>query len=101
MKLELKAIQNGVEFEVLATPGSSRSCVRGVHGMALKVAVRAAPEKGKANAEIEEVIAEFLGIPARQVNVVSGMASRQKRVQASGIDVQAVLKCIEREFGKE
>ena len=91
LNFDIKAIANGVEFSVLANPGSSRSCVSGVHGNALKVAVRAAPENGKANAEIESVLAEFLELSDRQVNVISGLTSRQKCVQALGTNVQAVI----------
>jgi len=90
--LQIKDIPGGVEFAVLATPGSSRSCVRGIHGNALKVAVRAPPEKGKANDEIEEVLAEFLGVSTKSVQVVAGMTSRQKRVQAMGVNSEHVFR---------
>jgi hypothetical protein len=71
--------------EVLASAGASASKVRGLHGDALKVAVRAAPEKGKANAEVEEVLAEFFGVAARQVAVIAGQTSRRKRVAVMGV----------------
>lgn len=51
--------------------------------------VRAAPEQGKANAEIEELLAEFFGVSRKQVSLVAGHASRRKRVQILGIDAQA------------
>lgn len=77
-------IPGGCEFNVLVSAGSSRSGVQGLHGDALKLAVRAAPEKGKANDEVESVLAEFLGIPRKQIAVVAGQTSRRKRVQALG-----------------
>lgn len=83
-------LQGGIEFEVLVTPGSAKACVRGVHGTALKVAVHAPPEKGKANAEVEELLAEYFGLPARQVHVVSGQTSRKKRVQVLGVTAEVV-----------
>ncbi len=90
----VQAVQGGIVVEVLASAGSSASKVRGIHVAALKVAVRAAPEKGKANAEIEEVLAEFFGVPTRNVTVVSGPTSRQKRVQVLGLDLRAAQQKI-------
>ena len=57
----LTELANGVSVGVLASAGASVSKIRGVHGGALKVAVRAAPENGKANAEIEALLAVFFG----------------------------------------
>jgi uncharacterized protein (TIGR00251 family) len=47
----------------------------------LKVKVTAAPEKGKANDEVCAVLAAFLGVPRRNVEVILGQTSRQKRVR--------------------
>ncbi|MCY3021305.1 MAG: DUF167 domain-containing protein [Planctomycetota bacterium] len=75
----------GVTVEILASAGASVSKVRGLHGNALKVAVRAPPEKGKANAEIEELLAEFFGVARNHVSVVAGQTARAKRVVVLGI----------------
>ena len=86
-----KQLQFAIEFEVLATPGSSVSKVRGVHGTALKVAVRAAPERGKANDEIVDVLAEFFDVAAQSVQIVSGETSRNKRVRIAGLSIDTAL----------
>ena len=91
----LRACPGGVTLEVLASAGASRSCVRGVHGNAVKVAVRAAPEKGKANAEIEEVLAEFFGVSRKQAAVIAGGTSRSKRVQINGVTLGAARTKLE------
>jgi uncharacterized protein (TIGR00251 family) len=49
-----------------------------------KVRVTAAPEHGKANDEVCAVLAEYLGVPKRNVEVIAGFSSRQKRVRATG-----------------
>jgi uncharacterized protein len=84
----IKPIAGGIEIDILASPGASVSKVRGIHGGALKVAVRATPEKGKANAEIGEVLAEFFGVSKKSVAVVSGETSRNKRVRVAGITTE-------------
>jgi uncharacterized protein (TIGR00251 family) len=48
---------------------------------ALKVKVTAVPEKGRANEEICAVLAEYLGVPKRSVEVIHGHSSPQKRVR--------------------
>ncbi len=63
-------------------------------GDSLKVAVRAAPERGKANDELVRVLGEFLGLPAGRINVESGRTSRRKRVKAAGISTGELLSRI-------
>jgi uncharacterized protein (TIGR00251 family) len=84
----------GVVVEVLASAGSATSKVRGLHGSALKVAVRAAPEKGKANAEVEELLAAFFGVSKSQVSVAAGQTSRKKRILVAGITAAQALERI-------
>jgi uncharacterized protein (TIGR00251 family) len=91
----IRSVTGGVCVNVLVSAGSSASKVRGVHGDALKVAVRAAPEKGKANSEVEEVLAKFFGVGPRSVAVVSGQTSRSKVVQITGVEADSVRKKIE------
>lgn len=88
---QFKEIPGGLEFDVLATPGSSVSKVRNIHGAALKVAVRAAPERGKANEEILAVLAAFFGVPHGCVAILSGEASRNKRVRIAGLSIDSAL----------
>ena len=81
----LRACPGGVTVEVLASAGAADSRVRGLHGGALKLAVRAAPEKGKANKEIEELLAAFFGVGKNQVCVAGGLTSRKKRIVIQGL----------------
>ena len=53
---------------------------------ALKVAVTAAPEEGRANRAVSEFLAGVLGVPRRQVTVVQGAAARRKTVEVTGLD---------------
>jgi len=75
---------NGVRLTVRVAPKSARSRVEGLAGGALKVAVTAPPEDGKANAAVIEVLAAALGVPKRDVAVASGATSRRKLVDVTG-----------------
>lgn len=75
---------------VRAIPNASRSQVVGWHAGALKVKVMAPPEGGRANKEIESLLARVLGVSARSVSVVSGNTSREKQIRVEGLTREAV-----------
>ena len=81
------------------TPKSSRDSLDGVGVTAdgaahLAARVRAVPEKGAANAALERLVAERLGVAKRSVGVVGGATSRLKTVRISG-EPAAIAKAIE------
>lgn len=66
-------------------PGASVSGVVGRHGDAWKLRVAAAPERGKANDAVLELLAAALAVPRTSVTLVSGASSRNKIVELTGI----------------
>ena len=74
--------EGGLLLDIKAIPRSRTAEVSDVmaNGM-LKVKVTAAPEKGRANEEICALLAEYLDLPKRSVEVVHGHTSSQKRVR--------------------
>jgi uncharacterized protein len=70
------------------TPGAPRSEVVGPHGGAWKVRVAAAPENGKANEAVRELLATVLGVPRSRTEIVSGAASRDKVVVVRGLTAE-------------
>ncbi len=90
----VKAVGNGVEIRVKAVPGASRDRIVGPLGDALKIQVAAAPERGKANAAIEKLLAAALGVSPRDVAVTRGHGHPRKTVSVQGVTaahVRAVL----------
>ena len=72
-----------------AQPNASKDAIEGVGAEAsgrhyLKIRVRAVPEKGKANAAIEALLAGTLGLPKSAVSVEKGETQRIKTVRISG-----------------
>ena len=65
---------------------ASRNAITGFLGEALKVSVTAAPERGRANAAVEALLAEQLGLPRAAVRVVAGETSRTKKVEIAGLE---------------
>lgn len=63
-------------------PKSSRNEVVGVQpDGSLKLKVTVAPEKGKANAAVCELLADFFGVSRGKVVILRGETSQTKQVQ--------------------
>jgi uncharacterized protein (TIGR00251 family) len=90
----LEAAANGVVITVRVIPRAGKSGVAGTRGDALLVRLRAAPVEGAANEELISVIAEQLGVPKRNVEIISGGRSRNKRVRVAGADVENVSRML-------
>ena len=67
-------------FMVKVSQGASGNEIKGWIGEALKVRVKAPPEKGKANKELRRFLAKTLGSAPGQVAILSGDTSREKKI---------------------
>jgi uncharacterized protein (TIGR00251 family) len=75
----------GCVLPVRAQPGARRSGVQGEQAGALKVAVTAPPEDGRANQALVEVLRNALGVKRSQVELIGGQTSRDKRFLIRGL----------------
>jgi uncharacterized protein YggU (UPF0235/DUF167 family) len=66
-------------------PGSTRPGIVGRHGEAWKVRVAAAPERGRANEAVLDLLAEALDVPRRHVRLIAGHGTQNKIVELDGI----------------
>ncbi len=74
----------GIRLRVLVQPRASKDAVVGLHDGRIKVAIRAAPVDGAANAAVVALLAKVCGVPVRAVEVASGEGSRRKTVVVEG-----------------
>lgn len=79
----------GLLIRVRLTPNAAKDQIVGVENNAdgkphLKVKVRAAPEKGKANKSLIRFLAKSLGLPKSSFGVISGHTSRAKTLLIAG-----------------
>lgn len=82
---------DGAILAVKLRPAAGKSALLGEHGDgALKAAVRAAPERGKANAELLELLARALDLRRAGLAIVAGETSRTKSVLFRGIAAEAL-----------
>jgi len=73
-----RIIGDELHIAVKALPGASKTEVAGVREGRLRVRIAAAPEDGRANAELIAFVAKSLGCPKRDVTLAHGEKSRLK-----------------------
>src|SRR5215510_5801002 len=66
---------------VRVIPRARRSSVAGMRGDAWLIRLQAPPVDGAANEELVALLSRVLGVPKRDVTIVSGERSREKRVR--------------------
>jgi len=79
----------GISVALRVTPRGGRDDIDGLETLAngrtvVKVRVRALAEGGEANRAVTELLAKALGVPKRDVRVLSGTTSRLKHFAIDG-----------------
>jgi len=75
-------------FNVKVVPRASRSELVGEQDGTLRVRIAAPPVAGAANEELIRLLAKKLEVRASSVTIVSGEASRMKKIAVKGITAQ-------------
>jgi uncharacterized protein YggU (UPF0235/DUF167 family) len=94
-----RAEADALVVHVRLTPRGGRDQLEGLRTLSdgravLQARVRAAPEKGRANVALEELVARALDVPKSAVSVISGSTARVKSVRVAG-DPVALRKRLE------
>jgi hypothetical protein len=82
--VEKLANNKEIYLRIKVLPGAGQTAfMESMADGTLKIAVAAAPEKGKANQELIKFLATELGVRKYQIKVVSGIADRTKLIKVS------------------
>ena len=89
----------GVRLRIRVRPGAKRDAIEGFRAeadgaTALRVAVRAMPEAGKANAAIVKLLAGEWELPRASISLLTGAKDRRKSFHLAG-EPQALLARLE------
>jgi uncharacterized protein len=92
-------VPDGVRMRLKVQPRARRNQVGGLApeadgGAALKVAVTAPPEDGKANAAVIALLADAWSMPKSRLSVVAGAAGRRKTIHLQG-DPRRLMQALE------
>jgi uncharacterized protein (TIGR00251 family) len=80
---------DGVALWLRVSPKGGRDSIEGVETLSdgrrvLKARVRAAPENGRANAAVIDLVADWLSAPKRAISIRSGDTARIKQIFIAG-----------------
>jgi len=94
---------DGIRIRLRVQPRARRNQADGLvaeadGGVALKVAVTAAPEDGKANAAVIALLAKAWGLPKSAFTVVAGASDRRKIIHLQG-DPARLMQALESWLG--
>lgn len=76
-------------LDIRVIPRAPRTRVDGTRGDAILVRLAAPPIEGAANDALVAFLAEALDLPRRNITIVAGGKSRDKRVSITGLDTAA------------
>lgn len=68
-------------------PGAKQEEVVGIYNDRLKIRLKVPPIEGRANKALIKFLAKTFDVPASQIEVLQGIASRQKTVKIRGSTV--------------
>lgn len=88
--------KRGLTLAVHVVPRAAHNEIVGIHGNALRIRLNAPPVEGAANAALVAFLAQVLGIPTRQIELVSGRTSKHKILAISGLTKEAILTKLQR-----
>lgn len=77
-------------------PGASRTAVLGTWTDALRVAVAAPPEAGKANAAVIKLLADALSVDRRSIEIRTGQSRPLKGLFFAGLSAHELRSRIDR-----
>ena len=84
-RLNLTLTETGTLILIKAKPNARHNQINGVFSGMLKVSVTTAPEKGKANKAIIQLLSKTLCIRSSRFEIVAGVTSSMKKVMAIGM----------------
>lgn len=92
---------SGVRLRLKVIPNARRNQVVGWRGGLLTVKLTAPPVEGKANRELVSFLAEVMGVPASDVEILSGETARSKSVSVLGVTPEQARERIGQRLGPD
>ncbi|MEL7567789.1 MAG: DUF167 domain-containing protein [Dehalobacterium sp.] len=81
-----------VSFKVKVQPRASKNGLSGIIGDAVKLRITAPPVDGEANKGVIQYFARLFGVSQKEVVIISGLSSKTKIVEISGVAASEVAE---------
>jgi hypothetical protein len=89
------ADSSGTVIKVKVIPRSSRTEVLGKENDIYRMKLTDPPVEGRANKAVIELLAEKLGVPRREIEIVSGKTGRLKTIRIRGLTAAEIARALE------
>jgi len=88
------ADSSGTVIKVKVIPRSSRTEVLGKENDIYRMKLTDPPVEGRANKAVIELLAEKLGVPRREIEIVSGKTGRLKTIRIRGLTAAEIAQAL-------
>ncbi|HUS59184.1 MAG TPA: DUF167 domain-containing protein [Planctomycetota bacterium] len=95
MMIEISSDPAGISIKLRVQPKASAERIIGQHAGALKLAVTAPPEDGKANEAAVRLLAKKLRVPRRSISITAGAASRNKVIHIDNMTAEEFIELLQ------
>lgn len=79
-------MERAARLEIKVAAGASKNALQGFAGDVLKLAVTAAPERGRANKAVCALLADVLQVPVSALDIARGATRPRKVLTVQGLD---------------
>jgi uncharacterized protein len=86
--------KDGLALLLKVVPSSSRNELAQILDNALKIRIKKAPEKGKANKEIILFFSKLFGVSRKDIIIEAGETSSFKKIHMKGIHLEKAITII-------
>ena len=76
---------------VKVAAGAANSAISGWHDQCLRVRLSTAPERGKANAALINLLAKSLGLSRSAITIIKGQHNARKIIAVEGLSQAAIM----------
>jgi uncharacterized protein len=90
--VDIRDTESGATLAVKVHPRAKRNAVCGEVGGALKLALTAPPEEGRANEACIDLLAKLLDVPRSSITIAAGQSSRNKVIRVAGLRAEQVTE---------
>ena len=90
----IEAHREGVVLQLHCQPGARATRVVGEHDGRLKIALHAPAVENRANEALVQWLADVTGVPRRAVELLSGHASRKKRILIRDVNREKIITAL-------
>jgi hypothetical protein len=86
---------SGTVIKVKVIPRSSRTEILGKENDIYRMKLTDPPVEGRANKAVIDLLAEKLGVPRREIEIVSGKTGRLKTIRIRGLTAAEIARALE------